>query len=58
MGVKALAARDARRTPHRLLRVERRFSGHFIEQFAHLRLRPPIRQCLLMGREYDKAARK
>ncbi len=35
-GVKALAARRARRTPHRLLRIERRFSGHFIEQFAHL----------------------
>jgi hypothetical protein len=39
MSVKAVAARRARRTPHRLLRIERRFSGYFIEQFAHLRFR-------------------
>src|SRR6202022_389737 len=35
IGVKALPARPARRAPHRLLRIKRRFSGHFIEQFTH-----------------------
>jgi hypothetical protein len=35
MGVKTLAARPARGAPYRLLRIERRLSGDFIEQFTH-----------------------
>ena len=35
IGVKTLPARPTRRAPYRLLRIERRFSGHFIEQFTH-----------------------
>ncbi len=35
LGVKPLAARSARRAPHRLLRIEPGLPGHFIEQFAH-----------------------
>ena len=33
--VKALALRHARGAPHRLLRIERRLSGDFVEQFTH-----------------------
>jgi len=35
MGVEALPTRPPRRAPHRLLRIKRRFSRHFIEQFTH-----------------------
>jgi hypothetical protein len=35
MSVKPLPARRARAPPHRLFRIERRFSGGFIEQFTH-----------------------
>ena len=58
MGVKAPAARRARRTPHRLLRIVRGFSGQIIERFAHPGFSASIHQCSLMGQEYDKAARK
>ena len=35
IGVEPLALRRARGAPHRLLRIERGFSGNFVEQFTH-----------------------
>ena len=40
--VEPLALRGARGTAHRLLRIERRLAGDFIEQFAHFSFRHPV----------------